>query len=285
MSAGRRRVLGQASIAPVDIDGEPHLLVVATDISELRELTERLSYQASHDALTDLCNRREFERRLEDALHRAREPATHAVRAALHRPGPVQADQRHLRPHGRRRAAGAAGAARCASSCARGDVLARLGGDEFGVLASTCDARGRALRWPSACASASKVSCSSGRTAPTSISASIGVVMVDRRRRSLRELLAWPTPPATWPRSAAATACTCIREDDETTRRRGEMEWASRLRWAIANRTACCSITRRSSRCAGSGEGAHFELLMRLRDEDGGWCRPAPSCPPPSATG
>src|SRR3546814_19036650 len=34
----------------------------------LRELNDRLSYQASHDELTDLYNRREFERRLAQAI-------------------------------------------------------------------------------------------------------------------------------------------------------------------------------------------------------------------------
>src|SRR5690606_15777068 len=38
-----------ASLARVDVDGVPHLLMVANDISEQRKLTERLGYQAAHD--------------------------------------------------------------------------------------------------------------------------------------------------------------------------------------------------------------------------------------------
>ena len=55
------------SIAQVELAGQQMLLMVATDISQQRELTELLSYQASHDALTELYNRREFEGRLERA--------------------------------------------------------------------------------------------------------------------------------------------------------------------------------------------------------------------------
>ena len=42
------------------------------DVSELRGLAREMSYQASHDALTGLVNRAEFERRLETALDSAR---------------------------------------------------------------------------------------------------------------------------------------------------------------------------------------------------------------------
>ena len=43
-------------------------VVAVRDVSELRGITRQMSYQASHDALTGLVNRREFERRLEEAL-------------------------------------------------------------------------------------------------------------------------------------------------------------------------------------------------------------------------
>jgi len=39
-----------------------------TDITEAHELSRQLSYEASHDALTGLINRREFELRLQRAL-------------------------------------------------------------------------------------------------------------------------------------------------------------------------------------------------------------------------
>jgi PAS domain S-box-containing protein len=56
------------SVSRIELDGNPHLLAVANDITELRDLNEMLSYQASHDPLTGLYNRREFGRRLDAAL-------------------------------------------------------------------------------------------------------------------------------------------------------------------------------------------------------------------------
>ena len=68
-----------------------------------------MSYQASHDALTGLVNRREFERRLQESLEEARAGGG-PPRALLPRPRPLQGGQRRVRsqrgrqhaPRGRR---------------------------------------------------------------------------------------------------------------------------------------------------------------------------------------
>ena len=52
-------------------DGEPSLLIVCEDLTETRTLSEILNYESSHDSLTGLLNRREFERRLVEALRSA----------------------------------------------------------------------------------------------------------------------------------------------------------------------------------------------------------------------
>ena len=54
--------------------------MVMHDTSELRGLTRQMTYQASHDALTGLVNRREFERRLREAMDSAQTgDAAHAL--------------------------------------------------------------------------------------------------------------------------------------------------------------------------------------------------------------
>src|SRR5437879_7583996 len=60
----------ESTAAPIR-DGSGHVaggVLVFHDVSESRELNRRLSYHASHDLLTGLVNRREFESRLERAL-------------------------------------------------------------------------------------------------------------------------------------------------------------------------------------------------------------------------
>jgi diguanylate cyclase (GGDEF)-like protein/PAS domain S-box-containing protein len=82
-SAARRAVLVPAnggneryveiSVTPLHLEGKGSsgLVLVLHDTSELRGLTRQMTYQASHDALTGLVNRREFERRLQEALDSA----------------------------------------------------------------------------------------------------------------------------------------------------------------------------------------------------------------------
>ncbi len=63
-----------------DADGRQVMLIVCEDITEAHQLSEKLSYQASHDALTGLINRWEFERRLQRVLQTARSETTrHAL--------------------------------------------------------------------------------------------------------------------------------------------------------------------------------------------------------------
>jgi diguanylate cyclase (GGDEF)-like protein/PAS domain S-box-containing protein len=83
VTMGRRAVLVPASVGPdrsVEISVTPlrlegkeilGLVLVLHDTSELRGLTRQMTYQASHDALTGLVNRREFERRLQEAVDSA----------------------------------------------------------------------------------------------------------------------------------------------------------------------------------------------------------------------
>ena len=83
VSLGRRAVLvprngeeRHVELSAAPMRGESGELVgvaaVLHDVTELRGLARQMTYQASHDALTGLANRREFERRLGDALEASR---------------------------------------------------------------------------------------------------------------------------------------------------------------------------------------------------------------------
>ncbi|WP_151714706.1 GGDEF domain-containing protein, partial [Acinetobacter bereziniae] len=105
-------------------------------MTQERQYIANLSWQATHDALTGLANRREFEYRLEQALNAlARQPGRHSLmfldldqfKLVNDTCGHAAGDEllRHI----------------CAvlqSGLREGDTLARLGGDEFGVLLENC---------------------------------------------------------------------------------------------------------------------------------------------------
>ena len=263
-----QRFWASVSIARLHLDGLPKLLVVGADITEQRQLNERLSHQASHDALTGLYNRFAFERQLADTM------------AAVTGGGPpaallyIDLDQFKLINDTSGHMAGDQLLAQLAmvmrEQLDRQDVLARLGGDEFGVLlpaVDTCEAAeavaellrrridGYVFMW--------------GQRS-YSISASLGGVMIGHAGQPLHELFA-----------QADTACYLAKEmgrnrvhfysehDDETVRRRSEMEWANRLRWAADEGRLLLTYQELRPLSERVGNGARIELLLRYRDENG----------------
>jgi len=106
------------------------------DITELRGMARELSYQASHDPLTGLINRREFEQRIEAALDSCRRDG------GIHALCYVDLDQFKVINDTCGHSAGDELLRQLAPLLQRGirgtDTLARLGGDEFGILLKSC---------------------------------------------------------------------------------------------------------------------------------------------------
>jgi diguanylate cyclase (GGDEF)-like protein len=132
--ADGRRFWATLSLSRIDLEGEPHILAVASDITELRALTEQLRHQATHDSLTGLANRRLLDRELGAAVDRA------GTRPAL-----VLLDLDRFREvndtlgHDRGDELVCEMAARLGSLVGPSDLVARLGGDDFAVLLADVD--------------------------------------------------------------------------------------------------------------------------------------------------
>ncbi len=128
----------QVSIAPIfDLDGIlTHFVVTLLDVTENRMINEQISYHASHDQLTALVNRREFEIRLKNLLSGPQEPGSqHAFcfldldqfKVVNDTCGHVAGDELL------RQVAGL-----LQDKVRASDTLARLGGDEFGIIMMNC---------------------------------------------------------------------------------------------------------------------------------------------------
>lgn len=267
------RFWADVAISRIALDGGARLLMVASDISEQRRLTERLSHQASHDALTELYNRREFELRLQAALE---EIGAAAPAALLY----LDLDQFKLINDTSGHLAGDQLLARLAAVMRRqlgaGDVLARLGGDEFGVLVANVADRAAAEQAAERVRRCIDGYVFSWEQRSYQVSASIGGVLIDRPGVLVKDLLA-----------QADTACYMAKElgrnrvhfyserDDETVRRHGEMEWANRLRWAVDEGRLVLAyqeilpLPQPQPQPPVAEAGPSVELLLRFRDESG----------------
>ena len=255
-------------------DGEGNVtggVLVFHDVSESRELNRRLSYHASHDILTGLVNRHEFENRLKRALKSAR--ARETSYALLY----LDLDQFKIVNDSCGHSAGDALlgqlGALLKSKIRWRDTLARLGGDEFGVLLESCSLE-------EAMNSAETLRLAIGEykflweERSFRLGVSIGVVPITADNEDVAAVL-----------SAADSACSAAKEagrnrihsykenDIDLMRRRREMQWAARINNALEeDRFELFRQTILPLQV--EEEGAHYEILLRMRDEQGGIISP-----------
>lgn len=243
------------------------VVVVLHDVSRERHYAAKLSYQASHDSLTGLINRTEFERRLARALQSAGTGKTQNCVMYL------DLDQFKVVNDTCGHAAGDQLMRQVSSllqHCLReGDTLARLGGDEFGVLLENCPADA-ALRIADKLRETLVDFHFAWAHLSFNIGVSIGLVNVTDGMYTLAEVL-----------RAADTACYMAKEkgrnrvqvyhadDSELTLRQGEMEWVGRIQKALAEDRFILYSQEIVPVRADAASGSHCELLVRMVDEQG----------------
>lgn len=254
---------------------EGYLVAMLEDISESRRLASELSYQATHDSLTGLMNRRAFEYRLARTLNRAHSDQTsHALcfidldqfKVINDTSGHVAGDQLLCQ---------VAHAAR--QVLRKGDVLARLGGDEFGVILENCSLT-----------VAAEIAEKIRRTLEDmvfvwendhhTLGCSIGVIPITTDSKDINELM-----------RAVDIACYMAKdegrnrvyvssgEDRQVAAERGQMEWLNRIQSALQDRRFFLDAQLITPVTKGkSSRGMRYEVLVRLTEKDG-------SIVPPSA--
>ena len=241
-------------------------VVMLHDVTEMRGLTRQMSYQAAHDALTGLVNRREFERRLEEAIESGHRGDGQHVLAYLDldRFKIVNDTSGHLAGDSMLREV-----AKLLRDAVRdSDTVGRIGGDEFGILLVGCPLdKARQI--------ADDVTRAVGdhrfvwRDKIYNIGASIGLVEISRESGTLEELIA-----------AADTACYVAKKqgsgrvvvysarDEALARHTGEIQWLQRLQAALKeNRFHLYHQVIVPAH--GEDSGPAMEVLVRLQDESG----------------
>jgi diguanylate cyclase (GGDEF)-like protein/PAS domain S-box-containing protein len=243
------------------------VVVVLHDVTELRGLTRQMSYQATHDPLTGLVNRREFERRLGDALDASRRgDGMHVLCFVdldhfkeVNDSGGHQAGDSLLREVAKLMREGVRDS----------DTVARLGGDEFALLLTGCPLqKGRQI--------ADDLARKVGehrfvwRDRIHSVGTSIGLLELSRDSGSVEETLA-----------AADSACYVAKKqgagkvvvysarDEVAARQSGEIHWLRTLQAALRDNTFRLYWQPIVSAYGENGGGPAMEVLVRLADEGG----------------
>ncbi len=268
-----REVAIQNSAAPIR-DREGRLLgtvVVFRDVSRERRLRRALSYQATHDALTGLLNRREFEHRLHAALAETRGDS--AVEHALVY---VDLDQFKVvndtcgHPAGDRLLKQITSLLQ--TRVRTSDTLARLGGDEFGILLQDC-ALEQAMKIAEGLRQSIREFRYEWAGQQIKIGASIGIVGIDKTSESVAAVM-----------SAVDVACYAAKdggrnrvhvyEADNVPARHKEMQWVSRLQRASDDGRLEIYFQPILPIGRNKDPQQHYELLLRMRDETGNLVQP-----------
>jgi diguanylate cyclase (GGDEF)-like protein len=248
--------------------------VISSDIRD-REQREQdlhasqteLTYQANHDLLSGLINRRGFEHYLHLAMEsKHNEQAEHVFcyldldqfKIVNDTCGHIAGDEllrqishllkKHIRNH---------------------DVLARLGGDEFGILMEHCNIE-------NAEKIAQKLIDKVGEyrflweKKPFSVAVSIGIAPITEYIKTTTDLLRI-ADIACYAAKDAGRNCYRIYEEDvsDIEKVHSDMEWVTRINQALENNSFCLYAQKIQPNSLTSGSGLHYEVLLRLLDESG----------------
>jgi len=242
-------------------------VVVIHDVSELRGLTRQMSYQAAHDALTGLINRREFERRLEEAMHAAQtKEAVHVLAYMdLDRFKAVNDSCGHIAGDNMLREV----ASLVKEQVRDSDYVARLGGDEFGTLLIGCPLE-KAQQIAADICSAVADYRFVWQDKIFNIGISIGLLEVGHSSGSLKDVMA-----------AADSACYVAKQrgrgqvhvysarDEAIARERGDIQWLRQLQNALRDNKFELAMQPIIATSSGVVSGPAVEVLIRMPDERG----------------
>lgn len=241
-------------------------VLVFHDVTEMRGMARKMSYQASHDALTGLINRHEFELRLTDALESARnDDREHAMcyldldqfKIVNDMCGHVAGDEllRQL-------------AGQLQTGVRETDSLGRLGGDEFGVLLQGCP-MDKAKTIAEGLCQVVRDFRFAWQERVFEVGVSIGLVPITSDSGSLTEVL-----------SGADSACYVAKEhgrdrihvyqpdDTMLAHRHGERQWVSRIGEAL-EQGRFVLYQQKAMPLSNKAEGrAYSEILIRMLDEN-----------------
>ncbi len=251
-------------------------VLVFHDVTEQRRLSGEMSYRATHDALTGLINRAEFETRLRRTLDKAHEERSeHALMY-------IDLDQFKLVNDACGHSVGdqlLQQVAKLLKEAVRArDTLARLGGDEFAVVLEHCTADQAGRLAQQICDRMEEFRFLHDERR-FRIGTSIGLVPLDNRWANTAAAIQAADASCFAAKEAGRNRVHAWLDTDKAIRaRHGEMQWATRLEQAL-DEDRFVLYAQRIEPLTNASPGLHAEVLIRLLETDGSLTLPGAFLP------
>jgi diguanylate cyclase (GGDEF)-like protein/PAS domain S-box-containing protein len=263
------RIAIDDSASPIhDVDGTiSGGVVIVRDVGAARDMARQRTWEAAHDVLTGLPNRREFERQVEVCVGTAANAGKHHVVCFM------DLDQFKVVNDTCGHAAGdelLKDIARLLQSRIRAsDTLARLGGDEFGLLLYGCSLeRAQFIAADLLAAVGDYRFLSDGKI--FTVGVSIGMATITSDSASRAEVLSMADTACYWAKEQGRhRACAYRTGDSDMAARRREMGWIARINAALAEDRFTLYHQNYLALNAEAGAPNHLEVLLRMIDEQG----------------
>jgi len=242
------------------------VVMVFHDITKSSQLTRNLDWQASHDSLTQLYNRHEFEQRLKAAFQAAQE--SNLVHSMLY----IDLDQFKIVNDTCGHIAGDELLRQIATLLQKrirdGDTFARLGGDEFGLLLENCN-----ITKAEVIANNLKTSLENFRFSwedkSFAVGMSVGLVPITHDSENITSILQLADVACYAAKDSGRNRIHVYKPDDaELVKRQGEMQWVGKINHALENDRLCIYCQTIIPLTPGKGSTVHYEILVRLIDDD-----------------
>lgn len=247
------------------------------DITEARIVSDQLSFQATHDLLTGLINRHEFEQRLQRALINAQEKDAEHVMCFLDldqfkvindTSGHVAGDEL-LRQLG----------SLLSESIRQRDTIARLGGDEFGILMEHCPLH-KALHVAEDIRSTIEGFRFEWEGKTHSIGVSIGIAPISMSSQDITEIMKQADSACYAAKDAGRNRIHVYRDDDSAlAQRRGEIRWVPEIHAALMEDRFMLYAQPIVAVASSKQINNRYEILIRMKNTDGELINPGAFLP------
>lgn len=259
----------EATVSPIR-DKDRNIIgtvLVFHDVTILQTMAMQMSHQATHDALTGLFNRQEFENRLVAHLDTVRK--TGQQHAMLH----LDLDGFKVVNDTSGHAAGDQLIQELSfklEECIRDtDTLARLGGDEFGIILTGCSIK-RAIKIADEIRETVKNFRMKWEDHVHGVGVSIGLVPINSESGEVSEILRDADSACYVAKDQGRNRVHVYKKDDaELARHHGAMRWMQRIRRALHENTFRIYYQPIRDVALSDHSSWHAELLLRMVNDGG----------------